>query len=425
MAFKKLQLIIYFTKFLLLTPFHHLLRITPSWVMRLYSRVQLKKKAEVFSIKGLVKKTDMPLNCVFVGRKESAYQLAHLMYSSIERIIPLDNRSSGTMNSTLLPKAEITAIHIERRQMGRFAAQGYLLLPYLRFFLDLKPSVDTLIQKSSRRRRRNIKRLSNFNYEYGVSAYSEEDFDFFYYKMYLPYTKNHFRKAAKMSAYLELKNYYMKNGGIIFVTREKKIIAGILFQIRGDTLCAIRSGVYNGDYKFIANLAGQAALFFLIKWAKQRRLKTLNYGCTMPFFRDGIFTYKREWGMFVEEEDDQPVCALRLGEPNERILSFLEQQPFIFLQNGVIKGAVFIDHKPSKTELQRIQSKLLIPKIDSLVVISYYNLDSDCENKLLYSKSIPEELIRPLSVFCKALQGLNFKTEIYILPSQHVDYSTY
>jgi len=332
------------------------------------------------------------------------------------------------MNSIHLPKAEINAIHIERHQGDRFAAQGYLLLPYLRFSLDLKPSVDALIRRSSRRRRRNIKRLLNFNYEYSVSVCSGEDFDFFYYKMYLPYTKNRFHKAAKMSAYLELKTCYMKNGGIIFVTREKKIIAGILFQIRGDTLYAICSGVYNGDYKFIVNLAGQAALFFLIKWAKQRRLKTFNYGCTMPFFRDGVFTYKREWGMFVEEEDDQPICALRLGEPNERVLSFLKQQPFVFLQNGVIKGAVFIDHKPSKTELQRIQSEFLFPKIDSLVVISYYTrarLDSDCEDKLTYSKRIREELIRPLSVFCKALQGLKFKTEVYILPYQHVGCSLY
>lgn len=417
MVLKKFQLMPYFIKILLITPFHHLLKIMPIQLMRLYFHVQLRKKAacarKVFSIRGLVKKTGIPLNCVFIGRRESAYQLAHVIYSRVERIIPIDRLSSGTTQTRM---AEITAIHIERSQVGQFAAQGYLLLPYLGFVLDLKPSVDTIIQRSSRRRRRSIKKLLHYDFEYRVSEYSEEDFNFFYYKLYLPYIKNHFRKAAKMSAYLELKTCYMKNGGIIFVTREKKIVAGILFQMRGDTICAICSGVYNGDYKFVADLAGQAALFFLIKWAKKRKIKTLNYGCTMPFFSDGIFNYKREWGMVVEEEGRQPVCALKLGEPNERILSFLEQQPFIFLHNEVIKGAVFIGHKPSKTELQRVQSRLLIPKIDSLVIISYYNTDSDCENKHTCLKNTREELIKPLSDFCEALKRLDFKTEVHILP---------
>lgn len=379
------------------------------------------RNVQVFFIKGLVKNTQHPITTLYIGPEKLAYQFAYLVYSEIKKMSFLGKFLAYQIHPSRLPDVEIIAANVKEPLTGRFLKQGYLLLPNVSFVLDLHESTDQMIKRSSRRRKRDIKKLHSFDYGHAISRNSEEDFDFFYWKMYMPYAEKRFGRAAQLNSYSISKTIYRRNGGIAFVRKKEKNIAGILFQIRGKTLYALSFGAYEGNKSFVADLAGQAVLFFLIKWAKTKGMKSLNYGKTVPFFRNGVFTYKKEWGMYMEQHADQPFCALRLDCLNEGTLSFLQQNPFIFFDRGVMKGAALVDHRPARPELQRIFSKHFVPGLDSLIVIAYHNHNTEAASKTGSStkpESFTHTLSRPLSSICLSLQKQGFIVEAHTLEQQ-------
>lgn len=373
---------------------------------------------QAYVIKGSVKETGHMMNMLFVGSENSAHQLASLVYSQVNEFFPARRFSFRQINPSYAPKSfEIIAVRLGRPFASKFQKQDYLLLPNVNFILNLEASLDNIIKRMSRRRRRDSKKIKTLNYSYTISRNNIEDLNFFYQRVYLPYARKRFEKSAYIKSYLESKVDYRVNGGIIFVKKDGKRVAGILFQVRGKTLYALSFGVYEGDQKYIKDSAGQATLFCLIKWAKRKGMKSLNYGTSMPFLADGIFIYKKEWGMFVEEQIGQPFCALRINLLDEGSLSFIQQNPFIVLDKKAMKGVVFVDHMLTKAELQQIFSKYFIPKLRSLIVVSYYS-DTETKDKIEFPESVKTSathLMKPLSNICLLLQERGFKVDVFKL----------
>ncbi len=380
-----------------------------------YGKIQ---KVPVFLIRGLVKNTNYSVTTLFIGCEESAYQLAFLAYSKIEKIVSLGKILSCQIDPSRLPKVEIIAVYVRKPLLGKFLERGYLLLPYVSFRLDLRQSIGHIMKRSSRRRRRDIKKLKSFNYSYTICR-DKKDFDFFYRKMYLPYITKRFKRAAKFNTYLGLNAFYTRTGRILFVKKGGKPIVGILFKMSGETLHAFRFGVYEGDYNHIKDLAGQAALFFLIDWAKMNGMKSLDYGSTLPFFNDGIFSYKREWGMFIENHFNRFFCALKLNNPNKGSLAFLRQNPFIFVdKGGEMNGIILVNHRPTKVELQQIFSRYYLPKLNSLIVIAYHSSNTRVIDETEFSTRIQTPVVKSTPDIFLSLQTRGFNVETHTFTNQ-------
>jgi hypothetical protein len=326
-------------------------------------------RVHVFLIKGLVE-NEGPVTILFIGDESLAYHFAYMVLLRVENVSCLGKMFSFQVDPSRVPDVGVVAVQGKSQFINRFAGHGYLRLPYLRFSLDLRRPMCQIISRCSRRRRRDIKRLSGFNYSCVVHRDDEEKFDFFYWRMYLPFIRKRFGKAACIESYSHSKALYKRNGGIAFVYREERPAAGILFQIIGRTLYAIDIGVYDGDPYLVTDLAGQQALLFLIEWAKANDITRLDYGPTSPFLKDHILQYKKEWGMFAEEYSDTPYCLLKLDLPNEDALSFLRHNPLVCHHQGKIQGVVSVDHRPTNTELQQILSTYSLSKLDSLIVVT-------------------------------------------------------
>lgn len=376
-------------------------------------------RVEVTLFKGIVRNTNDPMSTLFIGSEEAAYLFAEVAYSKIDKVQSLGKYPSFEVNPRRLPSAEIFVSRVGKVSMGKFVKNDYVVLPSVSFSLDLSCPTCEMLRRMSRRRRRDLQKLKAYNYSYAVCRNDEKSFDFFYRKMYYPYTTKRFGKATMLRSYLEAKARYRNNGGIIFIRKDDKPIAGILFQIHGKTLRALNIGVYEGRRELLKELACQAALFFLIEWAKMEGMNGLNYGYTVPFLTYGNFQYKKEWGMFLETEaESEPFCALKINHLSKGSLSFLSQNPFIFSDKGSMKGIVFTSHKVTEAELEHITHEYLIPKLDSLVVISYGSEGTESVSKPESSergKKSQDLFARPLSDTCMLLeeQGLNVKTYEY------------
>jgi hypothetical protein len=322
----------------------------------------------VFAIQGALENGE-GLTTLFVGSEQSAYRFAGLAYSEIGKMGMLGKVCSWQVDRLNMAAADIAVVGAKGLSTHRALKTKCLFLPNVSFALDLCRSDDELSRRMSRRRRRDVKKLKRLGYRYSISQNRSEDFDFFYTRMYVPYVRRRFSKAALVAPYHVSRTLYGKNGGIIFVKKRKRVVAGILFQTKRDVLYAMLFGVYEGEEEFVKNLAGTAALRFLIQWAQENNMRGLDYGRTMPFFKDGIFRYKQEWGMHVKVHADQPFCALRLNPHSETALSFLAQNPCVVYQAGSMTGLVAVDHQLGEREFHKICSEYFVPGLESLTIV--------------------------------------------------------
>lgn len=372
-------------------------------------------KIQIFLIKGVEKNNNHPITTLFIGTEESAYQFAYLICRQIDRMSLLGRFLPAQINPSHLPNAEIIMANVRKPLANKFLKHDFLFLPTVSFCLDLRKSINDMIKEFSRRRRRDIKKLKSLNYFCTICRGAEKDFDSFYCTMYLPYIEKRFGKAVKPSPYLGTRALYTKNGGIILVKKEKKNLAGILFQMKGKTLYAINYGINIREQNLATRLAGHAALYFLIEWAKKNGITGLDYGLTMPFITDGTFQYKKEWGMFLEPRTDESVWVLKLNNVNDGTLSFLQHNPFILSCEKRVKGVFFINHKPTEAELQRISSNYFIPRLHSLIVIAYYHPDLGFtkENGVILNTKYSFPDVKPLHNICLRLQREGYEVDVF------------
>jgi hypothetical protein len=378
----------------------------------LYSRiVGCVERLEVYAIKGLMKNGDSNTTILSIGHKAAAHELSRILCSRIERVNLLGKVFAWQIDPKCSFGAELVWISARKQFMRKFENSGCFVLPIVTFSLDLSRSIDDMKRRMSRRRRRDIEKLAARGYSYTVSRRSAKDFDLFYRKMYVPYVSIKFREAASIMTYLKSWSFYSRNGGIIFVKSGRKPESGILFQTKGKELNAVLMGICNYSPTLAnARVAGQAALLFLIKWAKAQGFRKLNYGGTTPFLKDGIYIYKKEWGMAVENGFDNYYYALGINCPNERTLSFLQQNPFIFLDKGALKALVFATRKVTEAELPLIASEHSLQGLDLLLVASCDKSVADPRCPYTKHDVLGRDLSRPLSEMSIALkkQGFNF-----------------
>ena len=367
---------------------------------RLFGRT---RRLSIFLIEGTV--SGDRSTALFLGNMQKAHQLACALYSETTKISTLG--TTLACHASQADPSQVDAIMIDARNhdIKKLQRLGYLILPNISFTLDLQQPTDQIRRAMSRRRRRDIRGISQQNYGYVISTHRVQDFDFFIWKMYLPYATKRFSKAAMLSPYDILKGYYKGNGGIVFVTKHKKPLAGILFQIRKDTIYALVYGVYDGDAGFVKNQAGTAALHFLIKWAKNKGLSWLDYGRTVPFFNDGIFTYKKEWGMTIKPHHEQPYCALKLNPTSKKAISLLQKKPFIIYDKGALRGCVIHDSRPRKEELKSIWARHYSPGLDSLTLLFYDYNTHTCRIKQFPNKDADFQNSSKSEEILKVLMG--------------------
>jgi len=378
-----------------------------------------QRKVPAYLIEGTVRGTNLTTKALYVGGEDSSHQFASRVCSQPFKIVRKEQfpfRCAASFSRA--SSAEIIAIRIERPFASRYSERGFLLLPNVRFVLDLRRSMHEIIRRMDEGRRRDLKKIEKSRYTYTVHRQDREVFRFFYGKMYLPYVTKRFDKVANIKTFLESRIAYSLNGGIVMVRKEGQPHAGILFQVQGKKLLVNSLGVYEGNQELVRAMG--AALFHLIGWAKAKGVELLDYGVCTPFLKDGLFIYKKEWGMSVKDATDQSFCALRFNSLTDGSLAFLRQNPFVIYDRGFIKGLVLLEKSPNKDELRHLFARYYLPELASLIVVSYYH-DSTTSLHDKIDSQTSSDSIRGLGTLlqnvCERLQERGYRTRLIELRS--------
>jgi hypothetical protein len=258
------------------------------------------------------------------GSKEFLHYLVRLVYPDQYRIKDTGETTLNRLVSvekSLNPDLVLAEFHWI---FTKAISKDFLILPDLTWNLDITPTLDVLVSKMKRIRRRCIREIQQKAYSYEFTN-DVGKLSFFYTRMYAPYILKAHGDSAKLVSE-KLSEDILKKGRLLLVKSENAYVSGILFS---RTDAAISCALLGINSEIGQEIDGQAALYGLIKWAKQEGYAEIDYGETPPFVSDGLFEYKRTWGMGVKSLSEK-AFGIRACTFSEATLDFLASNPLVF-----------------------------------------------------------------------------------------------
>jgi hypothetical protein len=144
----------------------------------------------------------------------------------------------------------------------------------------------------------------------------------------------------------------------------------ILYEKDGPNL--FRSGILNGDRKYINDGAMAALYHFSFIYLAEKGFKKVNVSLTRPFLRDGVLRYKRKWSLRISGSYFNGF-ALKVFSDSSATRCFLQNNPFIFESNGFLYGAIFANIKEllSSEDIRLIEKEFFIPGLSKLFIYCF------------------------------------------------------
>lgn len=295
---------------------------------------------DILLITGEKRSSDLKLTTLIVGSVEFAHYFANLVYSENHKIQTLMRIAYCNIPSIIdQMKVDIIVVEADAMLSKFFSREGFLILPQIDFTVDISRSQEKIFATMSRLRRRTLNAIEKLGYSYETTR-DPRKLKIFYHKMYLPYISKRHGKSAKLSNFFALYQVF-RRGGVLLAKLDGKYVSGILYDIHGDKVNARLLGICEGKDQYLKEGAGEAALHFLIKLAKRQGYQEINYGQCEPFMNDGLFTYKKSWGMKVKPNKEIPIRGLRVRNFSTSVREFLAENPLVFIEPKGLSGLIF------------------------------------------------------------------------------------
>ena len=326
--------------------------------------------------RGRERSAGQPISILMLGRNKRMLYLLSAVFAGEPEQLNLGNISSFSSRRIIenhKPDMVIWRTDSIVRRFGR--KQDVLALPeWISFCRDEPPDFEnaTKFGDLNRELRSNIVKLHKNAFSYRISD-NIKDFNLFYYDMYLPYVKKRYDNSAIICRKNTLKKYFNHGGRLIFIEKDDEKIAGALCYTTKNTAYFHKLGVINGEIKYLRVGAITALYYFWMDWARNNGYKRIDFGAARPFIRDGIFKFKRKWGMGIHKNaDSHSFFYLRVTKFTPAVFSFLKANPLVFLNNGRLNGFIFSDSDKPLTALDvwNHHKSFWTPGIDKIHLIS-------------------------------------------------------
>jgi hypothetical protein len=184
--------------------------------------------------------------------------------------------------------------------------KGFTIIPeWVNFLLDVSEPIEKIRKKFHKGAKDDLRKLKRYDYSYEIS---EEKYkkDFFYNNMFLPYVKKVDTTFSVSPLYYYKIYDLLRNCIILFIKDENKYVAGGAIKInkRNNKVAQlVCMGIINGNKVYVKKSAITALLYYHILWAKDNKIEILDFGHARPLLNDGLFRYKKKWGMNAKISD--------------------------------------------------------------------------------------------------------------------------
>ncbi|KPK99054.1 MAG: hypothetical protein AMJ95_01165 [Omnitrophica WOR_2 bacterium SM23_72] len=188
---------------------------------------------------------------------------------------------------------------------------------------------------------------------------THESFQFnnFYYNIYKPYIEKVHKDNAIIDDYYYMKKKFNNNYILALIKKENTFIGGNLISCNGKQGKIWHIGVKDGNIDYVKKGVVQAMFYFSSIWLKDRGCKSINLGLCRPFLNDGVLRFKKKWSPAISYKKWlEKIFLFKFIDNTPGLQNFLINNPFIFIKNNSLTGAIFIANGSalSKQNLNRI-----------------------------------------------------------------------
>jgi len=225
---------------------------------------------------------------------------------------------------------------------SRFLGEsGFFLSPRVDFVLDLAGSLESIENRATHGKRRNLRQVAEAGYTFEVTK-DLSKLASFYYDVYLPHMLRRHSGHALPISYSECKELFLK-GELLLVKSGEECVSGSLLVHREDELWQPVLGVKDVDTKF--TLGSYAIYRSSIVVGIEQGFARMDFGEAPPFMQDGLFKFKKGLGMWVRPAlgSSAQVFGVRFSGVGEFVRCFLSVQPFVFVDGAGLSGLVFLE----------------------------------------------------------------------------------
>ena len=294
-----------------------------------------------YIVSGKEKHNKKNLTILFIGDKKIFPYLSSLLFSEYPEIEKNFNVFIWNIKKIINKNnLSIDAIFIknDRFYSHYFEKQGYIVIPeWISTTLDVSEPLEKIYKNFSKSVKEDIRKIKKYNYSYDISQ-DPSILDMFYYKMYLPYISWKYGIFIKYANFYSIKHIFEQGGKILFIKRNNEYFFGGLFLKKKEKIYATYAGIMKGKFDCIHQGVIAGSYYYLITYAKKVGVKSINFGSCRPFINDGLFSYKRKWGIKIEKtgNENSENYFFKILNNNQVMSSFIKNNPFITFENNKI-----------------------------------------------------------------------------------------
>jgi hypothetical protein len=295
---------------------------------------------------------------------------------SYKKLIPVWKINKYLKDNAL--KCDLAMIELNNKLLKQppCTELGFVLPRWLKMHMDVDLTLSLMGNQHFIRRRI---RKHSLKVEKG---FSEQDFAFFYKKMYKPYVESRHKDSAYVENYQKMLQDFKKNNSTIyFVITEGLKVAGLYEQKYDGIPYVYAFGVLDGSDEIMRMGVIGALYYFALTDHLKKDIKRVNIGGASPWLKDGLTQYKLLLGGKVSEMEHQNSLRLKFMPlvNSKAVKDFLTFKSFVYLENENMYCAIFTDETKEDTavQLKMHYSQTNFMSIDKIKVFSF-----NSQNKL-------------------------------------------
>ncbi len=342
-------------------------------------------RSPIYMLKGKQKESGELLTVCVMSDEQGRRYISDLLFSETPISKNLGRKFVWNLRSqvaTSCKDIDLFFIRTDKFYSEGLSRQGMLILPeWVLFRLPLtRPPMELWNLPKNKSLRETLRIVHRNKYSYEVSR-DPKEFHFFYHHMYYPYIAQRYGRLAPPHSFLFMRRAFEK-GFLFLIKKEGRNVGGGLARTDGRSVFLSHLGVLDGEIRYTNEGALGALYYFLILWSREKGYQWLDMGSCKPFLKDGVFFYKKKWGMEIERSG-RSKTVLGIGVCSNRpcVGSFFATNPFIFIEGDKLKGLVFLKSNERATlkEIEWALKRFDIPGLDELILVSPHGFTSEAK----------------------------------------------